>query len=104
MGFAIPVIGVLIFSGLTVYDTQRIKSQYFMVQARISEIQEALQETKAVQEMKEQVILSFISLSARLSHGGLAVIGAPLGTGNDWATGVVLVYRNTNGTWNRGRN
>ena len=32
-----------------------------MVQARISEIQEALQETKAVQEMKEQVILSFIS-------------------------------------------
>ncbi len=34
-------------------------------------------------------------------HGDLAVIGAPLGTGNDWATGVVLVYRNTNGTWNR---
>ncbi len=32
MGFAIPVIGVLIFAGLTVYDTQRIKSQYFNVQ------------------------------------------------------------------------
>ena len=33
--------------------------------------------------------------------GDLAVIGAPLGTGNDWATGVVLVYRNINGTWTR---
>ena len=32
-----------------------------VVQARISEIQEALQETKAVQEMKEQVHPSFIS-------------------------------------------
>lgn len=32
MGFIIPVIGVLIFSGLTVYDTQRIKSVYFQVQ------------------------------------------------------------------------
>ena len=32
MGFAIPVIGVLIFAGLTVYDTQRIKSQYFYVE------------------------------------------------------------------------
>jgi len=42
MGFAIPVIGVLIFSGLTVYDTQRIKSQYFMVEGS------ALQENTAV--------------------------------------------------------
>ena len=33
--------------------------------------------------------------------GDLAVIGAPLGTGNDWATGVVLVYRNIDGTWTR---
>jgi FtsH-binding integral membrane protein len=32
MGFVIPVIGVLIFAGLTVYDTQRIKSGYFDVQ------------------------------------------------------------------------
>lgn len=32
MGFVIPVIGVLIFAGLTVYDTQRIKSGYFNVQ------------------------------------------------------------------------
>lgn len=32
MGFVIPVIGVLIFAGLTVYDTQRIKGQYFQVQ------------------------------------------------------------------------
>ncbi len=31
MGFVIPVIGVLIFAGLTVYDTQRIKSGYFDV-------------------------------------------------------------------------
>lgn len=31
MGFIIPVVGVLIFAGLTVYDTQRIKSQYFQV-------------------------------------------------------------------------
>lgn len=31
MGFLIPVIGVLIFAGLTVYDTQRIKSTYFQV-------------------------------------------------------------------------
>ncbi|MGB1877082.1 MAG: Bax inhibitor-1 family protein, partial [Rhodospirillaceae bacterium] len=30
--FAISVLGVLIFAGLTVYDTQRIKSQYFNVQ------------------------------------------------------------------------
>ncbi|MDG2200048.1 MAG: hypothetical protein P8K80_02560 [Phycisphaerales bacterium] len=34
-------------------------------------------------------------------YGDLAVIGAPLGTGNDWATGVVLVYRNIDGTWTR---
>ena len=34
-------------------------------------------------------------------HGDLAVIGAPLGTRNDSATGVVLVYRNTGGAWNR---
>ncbi len=33
--------------------------------------------------------------------GEVAVIGAPLGTGNDWATGVVLVYRNIDGTWTR---
>ena len=33
--------------------------------------------------------------------GDVAVIGAPLGTGNDWATGVVLVYRNIDGTWTR---
>ena len=32
MGFVIPVVGVLIFAGLTVYDTQRIKSTYFMVE------------------------------------------------------------------------
>ncbi len=32
MGFLIPVVGVLIFAGLTVYDTQRIKSTYFMVE------------------------------------------------------------------------
>jgi len=31
MGFIIPVIGVLIFAGLTVYDTQRIKGTYFQV-------------------------------------------------------------------------
>jgi FtsH-binding integral membrane protein len=31
MGFVIPVVGVLIFAGLTVYDTQRIKSTYFQV-------------------------------------------------------------------------
>ncbi|MAI06146.1 MAG: hypothetical protein CBC47_03285, partial [Alphaproteobacteria bacterium TMED87] len=33
---------VLIFAGLTVYDTQRIKSQYFMVQGS------ALEESTAV--------------------------------------------------------
>lgn len=32
MGFIIPVVGVLIFAGLTVYDTQRIKSGYFAVE------------------------------------------------------------------------
>ncbi|MEQ8735481.1 MAG: Bax inhibitor-1/YccA family protein [Rhodospirillaceae bacterium] len=32
MGFVIPVVGVLIFAGLTVYDTQRIKSTYFQVE------------------------------------------------------------------------
>ncbi len=32
MGFIIPVVGVLIFAGLTVYDTQRIKSTYFQVE------------------------------------------------------------------------
>ncbi len=42
MGFIIPVVGVLIFAGLTVYDTQRIKSQYFMVQGS------ALEESTAV--------------------------------------------------------
>lgn len=31
MGFVIPVVGVLIFAGLTVYDTQRIKNSYFQV-------------------------------------------------------------------------
>ena len=31
MGFIIPVVGVLIFAGLTVYDTQRIKNSYFQV-------------------------------------------------------------------------
>jgi FtsH-binding integral membrane protein len=29
--FAISVIGVLVFAGLTAYDTQRIKDGYFMV-------------------------------------------------------------------------
>ena len=29
--FAISVIGVLVFAGLTAYDTQRIKDEYFMV-------------------------------------------------------------------------
>ncbi|HEX5935752.1 MAG TPA: Bax inhibitor-1/YccA family protein, partial [Pseudorhizobium sp.] len=29
MGFAISVIGVLIFAGLTAYDTQKIKEMYF---------------------------------------------------------------------------
>ena len=37
MGFIIPVIGVLIFAGLTVYDTQRIKSSYFAVQGTSAE-------------------------------------------------------------------
>ena len=37
MGFAIPVIGVLIFAGLTVYYTQRIKSQYFYVEGSCKE-------------------------------------------------------------------
>ncbi|MBV9932624.1 MAG: Bax inhibitor-1/YccA family protein [Alphaproteobacteria bacterium] len=31
MGLAISVIGVLIFAGLTAYDTQKIKSMYFVV-------------------------------------------------------------------------
>ena len=31
MGMAISVIGVLLFAGLTAYDTQRIKSMYFIV-------------------------------------------------------------------------
>lgn len=31
MGFAISAIGVLIFAGLTAYDTQKIKSMYFYV-------------------------------------------------------------------------
>jgi FtsH-binding integral membrane protein len=29
LGFAIPVIGVLIFAGLTAYDTQKIKESYY---------------------------------------------------------------------------
>ena len=33
--------------------------------------------------------------------GDLAVVGAPLGTGNAWASGVVLVYRNIGGVWER---
>ena len=37
MGFLIPVVGVLIFAGLTVYDTQRIKSTYFAVQGTSAE-------------------------------------------------------------------
>jgi FtsH-binding integral membrane protein len=32
MGLAISAIGVLLFAGLTAYDTQRIKSLYFYVQ------------------------------------------------------------------------
>ena len=32
MGLAISAIGVLLFAGLTAYDTQRIKSMYFYVQ------------------------------------------------------------------------
>ncbi|MEA3080262.1 MAG: uncharacterized protein QOF05_1670 [Sphingomonadales bacterium] len=32
MALAISVIGVLLFAGLTAYDTQRIKSMYFLVQ------------------------------------------------------------------------
>ncbi|MFL6863893.1 MAG: Bax inhibitor-1/YccA family protein [Allosphingosinicella sp.] len=32
MGLTISVIGVLIFAGLTAYDTQKIKSMYFVVQ------------------------------------------------------------------------
>jgi len=31
--------------------------------------------------------------------GDIAVIGSPLGTGTDWASGMVLVYRLQNGTW-----
>ena len=31
MAFAISAIGVLIFAGLTAYDTQKIKSMYFAV-------------------------------------------------------------------------
>jgi FtsH-binding integral membrane protein len=31
MGFVISVVGVLIFAGLTAYDTQKIKSMYFAV-------------------------------------------------------------------------
>ena len=30
MGFAISVIGVLIFTGLTAYDTQKIKEIYYV--------------------------------------------------------------------------
>ena len=37
MGFLIPVVGVLIFAGLTVYDTQRIKSTYFAVEGSAME-------------------------------------------------------------------
>src|SRR3546814_9839860 len=32
MDFVISIIGVLLFAGLTVYDTQKIKSMYFHVQ------------------------------------------------------------------------
>ena len=32
MAMAISAIGVLLFAGLTAYDTQRIKSMYFQVQ------------------------------------------------------------------------
>jgi len=31
LGFAISAIGVLVFAGLTAYDTQRIKDEYYMV-------------------------------------------------------------------------
>ena len=31
LGFAISILGVLIFVGLTAYDTQKIKSMYFYV-------------------------------------------------------------------------
>jgi FtsH-binding integral membrane protein len=37
IGFLIPVVGVLIFAGLTVYDTQRIKSTYFAVEGSAME-------------------------------------------------------------------
>ena len=33
--------------------------------------------------------------------GDLAVIGCPIGTGNGWASGTVLVYRLVEGTWHR---
>jgi hypothetical protein len=33
--------------------------------------------------------------------GDLAVIGAPIGTGNDWATGMAIVYRNIDNVWVR---
>ena len=33
MALAISAIGVLLFAGLTAYDTQRIKSMYFQVRA-----------------------------------------------------------------------
>jgi FtsH-binding integral membrane protein len=32
MGYAISAIGVLLFAGLTAYDTQKIKSIYYEVQ------------------------------------------------------------------------
>ena len=42
MGFVIPVVGVLLFAGLTVYDTQRIKSGYFGVEGSAMEENSAI--------------------------------------------------------------
>jgi len=39
--FAISVIGVLIFAGLTAYDTQRIKDEYYMILGDVAEMSKA---------------------------------------------------------------
>lgn len=40
--FAISVIGVLVFAGLTAYDTQRIKDEYYMVAGNAAEMSKAV--------------------------------------------------------------
>lgn len=59
MAFAISVIGILIFSGLTAYDTQRTKSDYLMLRSAGASVEEM---AKSVHLAALNLYLNFINL------------------------------------------